>query len=585
MGSHQQIVEPLGEVTAKLKLLHLPQVLNVIRAQKLSGKLTAVSQPNKQATLTFKKGSVIDGKVWMGSGSGSGEEIVGDEALYILLNWKEGELDWQKNSYNNNNNNNDNNNTTTAITITIDSAQEADFYSALKQLTLRRFFATGLLNDPVISRFLESSEQANDEDQEDEDQDQDQEAVASRACGSVLRPRSAVISEITPVPHFQNNKAQGLPIPVGKPFNLIPPTNTLTELFERLQTAQFNGYLQLQLQLYRDFESRVRVVVTFENGAPSACYSVRQGHEEEEKERRGLAAWQSFKALEKLPLPSSSYQLMIVPDNILLAYRSLLGSYRPYCDLPATHANYRGLLVTFKKGRYNGVLHFKLPSAGVELYELIHDGEGIGTYNVEPNGYYLRTATGSIAMLLGNSQVKIDVYVTHDELISSAKVVNRLSAEEAAILGATLAASYRVLNRLLSEHSARERLYSVSWQLAKQAPFLGGLSKLQLPMTLQEQEQMLVQWVVTTNLQNTTCPRNQIIQAFEELFETYLQPLYIQLGSDTLHEMIVRALGKDSAEALRQIGVRLKFFDKGKAKLPEHKVTSSSPVEDNPYAF
>lgn len=509
-----QTTEPIGDAVDKLRLFHLPQVLNAVRAQKLSGKLTVVNQSPRQATISFKSGVVVDAKVW------ADEEIYGDEALYILLNWKEGELQWQKGG--------------DIVSPTIDSAQEADFYGALKQLTLRKVFATSELATPLISRFLEDNE--------------------------VVVPSSGLRAGFTGALTQMNNKAPGLPVPGGKPFNLIPPTNTLTELFERLQADQFDGYLQL----YPDFESRA--VVTLENGLATACYSIRQGREE-----KGLTAWQSVKNLSNLP----PYHLMIVPDNVLLSYRALLGSYTPYRDLPATHNNYRGLLTTFKKGNYSGVMHFKMQ--GIELYELIHDGEGIGTFNVEANGYYLRPAPGGIGILLGNAQVKIDVYVARDELgIQQQPVITGLSSQEADILGGTLAAGYSVLSRLLSESSAQERLGSVSRQLAPQAPFLTDLAKMQLPTTPQEQEKILVGWVA--GLQNLSRPT--LISAFEQLFDNYLQPVCVQVGSNLFHEMIVRALGDDRATALRQMGLRVDFFD----KLPEPK-PSATVQEDNPYDF
>lgn len=509
--------EPVEEATEKLKLVHLPQVLNVIRAQKLSGKLTIVNDPTRQATLVFKSGAVVDAKVW------AGEEIAGDEALYTLLNWKDGELLWQKG--------------VEVVTPTIDSAQEADFYGALKQLTLRKVFVTSELSNPIISRFLEETVTP---------------VVPPATTGSL---RSGFTASLT---QAHNPKAHGLPVPGGKPFNLIPPTNTLTELFERLHADQFNGYLQL----YPDFESRA--VVILENGSPTACYNIRQGQAE-----KGLAAWQQIKTLETLP----PYHLMIVADNVLLAYRGLLGNYMPYHDLPATHNNYRGLLATFKKGQYNGVIRFKLD--GVELYELIHEGEGIGTFNIESNGYYLRSAPGGIGMLLGNSQVKIDVYVTRDEL-NHAPVNAGISVQEANVLGGTLAVGYGLMSQLLSENTAQQRLGYVSRQLAGGAPFLTDLAKLQLPATPEAQEKTLVDWV--TNLQGQ--PRARVMSAFEELFDSYLQPICLQVGSNTFHEMIVRALGDERASALQKMGLKVDFFD----KLPEQK-NATPIVEDNPYDF
>jgi hypothetical protein len=516
MVSYQK-TEPVEDAAEKLKLVHLPQVLNVIRAQKLSGKLTVVSETTRQATLAFKSGVVVDAKVW------AGEEIIGDEAFYTLLNWKSGELLWQKG--------------VEVVTPTIDSAQEADFYGALKQLTLRKVFVTGELSNPVITRFLEESVAP---------------VVPAATTGGLRSSFTATLNQA------HTAKVQGLPVPGGKPFNLIPPTNTLTELFERLYADQFNGYLQL----YPDFESRA--IITLENGSPTACYTIRQGYAE-----KGLVAWQQIKALETLP----PYHLMIVADNVLLAYRGLLGSYTPYQDLPATHNNYRGLLATFKKGHYNGVLRFRLD--GVELYELIHDGEGIGTFNIESNGYYLRSVPGGIGILLGNPQVKIDVYVTRDEL-NHAPLNAGISAQEADVLGGTLAVGYGLLSQLLSENTARQRLGYVSRQLASTAPFLTDLAKLQLPATPEEQEKALVGWV--TNLQSQ--PRASVVTAFEQLFDSYLQPICLQVGSNTFHELIVRALGDERASALQKMGLKVDFFD----KLPEQK-TAALLVEDNPYDF
>ncbi len=193
-----------------LNFQKLPLVLRAVRQSSATGKLV-VNNAEEQAVLAFKNGRLLDARL-----KADQEQTAGEVALYRLLNWQAGQMEWQSGQL--------------GPDQTIDDQQESDFYQAAEDLTGLGFFDKAAIPAETLQAFL---------------------AAPSL---SVNRSRLPV------------------PLPPGSPFNLGVAVTSLGELVEKLRQNRFTGYLCWQ-------DQPENALMIFEYGQPKMAFLQQEGQE------------------------------------------------------------------------------------------------------------------------------------------------------------------------------------------------------------------------------------------------------------------------------------------------------------------
>ncbi len=493
---------------AELAFSKLLLVINSISTTGQTGCLTLI-RSKQQANLFFKEGKLTDANLQPGT-------IFGEDVLYNLLNWKEGQLAWMPGLTN--------------LYHSLDSQQQEDFYQAVEDLA-------GL-------GYFEKSEEARLEVQK---------ALAVTPVTNV--------NLAAPPPPIQSEPVNSLelPVPAGHLFQLPQPPHDLIHLAIQLKALNFTGYVALAGSGY----------LVFENGLPGAAFTYRDG-----KEYRGMEAWQSIYQKKGLPAELSVVSL---DTQVVHAWRSLLGTSRPYQNLPATSANFKGLLGTFARSKHSGLI--VVCNAQGNFYQFIYQGQDIGIYRAVTGSHELRWSPSGLGDLLDHPQVQLNVYVSRageinlPEAIFNPAEINTLAASLVAVIG---------LVDTLIPNAALTRLKATLHQLEPEFPFLEPLKSQNWPSSGAEQIAGIETWfsgVLTTS-------REQVTGAFEKLLEVYLQPTCLKIGPSIFHQLVIRALGPELAGNLQKMHLKIDFFDQPvgvaiAAPLSEE----PAAIEENPYDF
>ncbi len=501
-----------------LSLKKLEIVLNAIRTFSLEG-LLRVSQEKNCIALVYKGGHLINAYYDQPTRNDNSEDL-----LYDLLNWQEGQLKWQAG--------------TVSTDQTLDEQQEADFYQALEELARRGLFDQPQAGDQVaLARFLSNAE-----------------AAMTPALASTPQTASAI---------------KAMPLPPGQPYTLPHQVSSLELMLARLQESRFNGYINVHPQATIALEKALLVI---EEGLLSTAYL-----ELTWQKLHGAAAWEKLKTLPGLP----KCEIVTVAPDLLRAYKALLSSTPTYGDLPATWANFKGLLASFERSKRSGVIRLKLGE--IELFEFISAGRQLGTYGPEAGGVRLKPLNG-LTLVLENAKAQIEVYLSQNTNL--VEPLMSLNSTEATTLAGTLSAVVSLLSDLMPTGRADQHLYQLTEQLTGRYPFLSNLPRLIPGANLEMTAARYSNWL--SNLHSPD--RTVVFKAFEELLERYLQPTCLQIGPPVFHEMVVRALGPIHSVRLQQMGLEVDFFDQPVAMPvkpggdPGQKEALLAEIE-NPYDF
>jgi hypothetical protein len=507
----------------QLGFKYLAAAIEVLQQRRAHGRLSC-NQSTEQSWLYFRQGKLISAT------NSQGEQ--GEKVLYEILGWPSDKswLEWE------------------ALAVNADPIfnpqEEKAWYEALKTLQehQRLFSASSPLIRLAVETALDEAPKPN--------------------------PKATEVSN-----HHQNQK---LILPLGLIASAITgkvAAGELAGVLTKLNANGFSGYLRVQSQSEEPTGFSHGLLVVREG----AVIQVELGLRETSEAPAGEAA------LEYLNRVGLNLLGVEVEPEVVEAWRALLNGQRVYNNVALTPSNYQNLLQSFASSKRSGAIHFYQEQA--EFYGLIYRGNLLEIYRPESKSgsttAYLQEIEELPENLFNKGRASLDVYLTTATQPLTLRR-EQLNPEDLELIERAFQAVVHLTGELASPEKITRHLQNVLQTGSQIYPPLR-----QLTLTREPDSNLPLLAVTPAGSTLGASPKQEVLAAFDYLFEEFLKSYCYPIGPEIFHAMAVRAINQKDARRLLELGLRLDFLTQESHPVPPGFNYVAEPASDtiNPFDF